>query len=151
LRERRDEIEPMARLFLANACRDWNLEPHTFTPEALEALRSCNWPGNVRQLRYTVERAALLAASASITLDDLPEHVSVSRPRVDTAGPQAVSWGADLGLKQHVKRYERLLLDEALRRAGGNRQGAAKLLRIPLRTLFRKLRAPGSTQSEEAL
>src|SRR5262249_21820527 len=47
LRERRDEIEPLARSFLARACREWSLQRRELTPEALEALLRCPWPGNV--------------------------------------------------------------------------------------------------------
>jgi two-component system C4-dicarboxylate transport response regulator DctD len=55
----------------------------------------------------------------------------------------------ELALKEQVQRYERAVIEEALRRAGGNRQVAAKLLRVPLRTLFRKLRTPTSGGPKE--
>jgi DNA-binding NtrC family response regulator len=64
-----------------------------------------------------------------------------------TAAPEAAP--VQLALKQELRRYERALIDEALRRAGGNRLAAAKLLRIPLRTLFRKLRASGAVEPTE--
>jgi DNA-binding NtrC family response regulator len=141
LRERLDEVEPMAQLFLSRACREWRLPRREFSPAALEALRGSAWPGNVRQLRYAVERAALLAPGRVIGEADLPDYV-----RAPLAPPPEVAsaFGAELGLKQHMKRHERMLIDEALRRAGGNRQAAAKLLRVPIRTLFRKLRGPDS-------
>jgi DNA-binding NtrC family response regulator len=145
LRERLDEVEPMAQLFLSRACREWKLPRREFSPQALEALRRCAWPGNVRQLRYAVERAALLAAGRVIGENDLPDYV---RSSVAPADEVSFVFGAELGLKQQLKQYERMLLDEALRRAGGNRQAAAKLLRVPIRTLFRKLRGPGSQDIE---
>jgi DNA-binding NtrC family response regulator len=145
LRERLDEIEAMAQLFLARACREWKLPRREFSPQALEALRRCAWPGNVRQLRYAVERAALLAAGRLVDEADLPDYV---RSPATPASAAAFEFGAELGLKQQLRSYERLLIDEALRRAGGNRQAAAKLLRVPIRTLFRKLRGPGPQDSE---
>jgi DNA-binding NtrC family response regulator len=148
LRERVDEIAPLARLFLERTCRDWNLGAREFVPAALEVLERCPWPGNVRQLRYAVERAALLASDTRITAAELPDYVtegSIQR----SAQPAVVAPHApELGLKQQLRRYERLLIDDALRRAGGNRQAAAKLLRIPLRTLFRKMRGPEPTAVE---
>ncbi|HEX4351882.1 MAG TPA: sigma 54-interacting transcriptional regulator, partial [Polyangiales bacterium] len=144
LRERTDEIEAMARLFLQRACREWNLPARELATDAIEALLACGWPGNVRQLRYAIERAALLARGRVITANDLPEYV---RERAaPTASP--VLLAPDLGLRQQLRRYERMLIDEALRRSGGNRQAAAKLLRVPLRTLFRKMRGPGAHEEE---
>jgi DNA-binding NtrC family response regulator len=146
LRERPDEIEPLARSFLERACRTWHLGQRELSPEAIEALQRCSWPGNVRQLRYAIERAALLGTGALIMREDLPEHVTGSNavPRASATCPQ---FDAELGLKRQLARYERALLEEALRRAGGDRQTAAKLLRVPLRTLFRKLRSTASADS----
>lgn len=148
LRERSDEIEPMARLFLERACTDWSLSPRTLSAEALLALQRCRWPGNVRQLRYAIERAALLATNAEIGVNDLPEYVSDSElaPADDAVAHNVPAVSFDLGLKQQLKRYEQALIEQALRQVGGNRQAAAKLLRVPLRTLFRRLRAVGSSE-----
>jgi DNA-binding NtrC family response regulator len=142
LRDRTDEIEPLAQLFLADAQREWGARARKFSPEATQMLLRCVWPGNVRQLRYAVERAALLASGDTIAVGDLPDHVAadVTRPALPAAPI------VELALKQQLRRYERMLIDEALRRAAGNRQAAAKLLRIPLRTLFRKLRGLGVNQ-----
>lgn len=152
LRERSDEIEPMARLFLERACAEWNLSPRTLSAEALLALQRCRWPGNVRQLRYAIERAALLCTGAVIGVNDLPDYVADGEPPpADDASAQAVpAVSFDLGLKQQLKRYEQALIEQALRQVGGNRQAAAKLLRVPLRTLFRRLRAVGSPEDVQA-
>jgi transcriptional regulator with PAS, ATPase and Fis domain len=148
LRERGDEIEPLVELFLAGARREWGVRARELTQEALDCLRRCAWPGNVRQLRYAIERAALLGGGEVIAAADLPSYVTtqlVATPA--TAAPEAAP--VQLALKQELRRYERALIDEALRRAGGNRLAAAKLLRIPLRTLFRKLRASGAVEPTE--
>jgi two-component system response regulator AtoC len=148
LRRRTDEIEPLARFFLAKACREWNLGRRELSPDALAALRRCTWPGNVRQLRYALERAALLTSGALITSADLPDYVASDDARAERM-PGFAAFDAELGLRSQLKHYERALLDEALRRAGGDRKAAAKLLRIPLRTLFRRLRAI-ATPDEDA-
>jgi DNA-binding NtrC family response regulator len=142
LRERRDEIEPLVALFLAQASRQWGVPCREVTPEVLSMLQAANWPGNVRQLRYAAERAALMAQGPRIGSEDWPEFF----PRAWGAPPEATAGSPpllDLALRQELRRYERSLIDEALRRAGGKRQVAAKLLHVPLRTLFRRMRACG--------
>lgn len=145
LRERPDEIEPLVLLVLAAARREWSVRAERVAPDAMDAIRRYSWPGNVRQLRHAVERAALLGDGKSITCADLPPYVFQVDPSPPLLGTEP---HLDLALKPQLRRYERALIDEALRRAGGNRQMAAKLLRIPLRTLFRKLRTPGGRESE---
>ncbi len=140
LRERPDEIEPLARSFLDRACRDSELAARELSAEALAVLRRYPWPGNVRELRYAIERAALLASGVRIMPADFPGYLTGNRVPAGCAPVLSVLDG-ELGLRCQLRRYERALVDEALRRAGGDRQAAAKLLRIPLRTLFRKLRA----------
>jgi two-component system response regulator AtoC len=149
LRERVEEIGPLTRLFLAKACREWGLPPREISPQASDALARCAWPGNVRQLRYAVERAALLANGPLITLADLPQDVAGGLGGTSSSMPllAAASFagtGNDLDLRLQLKEFERRLFEEALRCAAGNRQEAAKLLRIPQRTFFRKLRAHGA-------
>jgi DNA-binding NtrC family response regulator len=146
LRERRDEIEPLVALFLAEVSRHWGSPPSEVTPEALAMLRGASWPGNVRQLRHTVERAALMAQEPRIGVKDLPASVA----RVSIALAKAETEEApnpELTFRQRLRRYEKSLIEEALRRAGGKRQGAARLLRVPLRTLFRRMRACGIVDS----
>jgi len=146
LRERPEEIEPLVRLVLAGARREWNVRAERVTPEAMEAIRRYGWPGNVRQLRHAIERAALLGDGGAITGADLPAYVhEVEAP----APPQiTIEPHTEIALKPQLRRYERALIDEALRRTAGNRQMAAKLLRIPLRTLFRKLRTSSGPEND---
>jgi len=151
LRVRPDEIEPLARHFLLQACRDWGVRPREMTREVLDLLRGSSWPGNVRQLRYAVERAVLLAQGDTIVVADLPDGLAAQAAASVTPGtvPRPVP---ELALKQQLRRYERAIIEEALLRAGGNRQAATKLLRIPHRTLFRRIRlcgVDGGGDSEE--
>jgi two-component system response regulator AtoC len=148
LRDRRDEIEPLVTLFLDRASRQWNAKVREVMPEAMDRLRRAHWPGNVRQLRHTVERAALLATGERIGVADLPVSIAGRAPPPFDV-PAADPTKADLALRQQLRSYERTLIAEALRRAGGNRQVAAKLLRIPLRTLFRKMRASEIVESDD--
>jgi DNA-binding NtrC family response regulator len=146
LRERPEEIEPLVRLFLRKARSEWNARAEHVSQEALAILSGYAWPGNVRQLRYAVERASLVAQDTVIEARDLPQYVFDGRASAKVALPEPSF--EQLALRQQLRRYECALIDEALRQACGNRQAAAKLLRIPLRTLFRKLRGTPREQEQ---
>jgi DNA-binding NtrC family response regulator len=144
LRERPDEIESLALLFL----RSRDVEPHTqarsIASDALEALRAHDWPGNVRELRNVIERAALLCDGAVLELEDLPERLrsqwSAPAPAGFPGKHEAASTG---GFADKVRRYEMQLIREALSAAHGNQTKAAELLDMPLRTLVYKIRSYG--------
>jgi DNA-binding NtrC family response regulator len=147
LRERVDEIEPLLEFFLAKARDEWGVRAREVAPEALRALLTYTWPGNVRQLQHAVERAALLGTGETIVPSALPQYIFQDAANV--RGPALLEPpGVDLALRQQLRRYERALIEEALRRAAGNRQVAAKLLRIPMRTVFRRMRACGITSEK---
>jgi DNA-binding NtrC family response regulator len=97
LRQRRVEIEPLARHFLRQFCISIEQPEPRLSPEALDALREYEWPGNVRELRNVIERAALMAGSESIR----PEHVVLDPPPSEPhdSEPDAlteVMWREDL-------------------------------------------------------
>ncbi|HEX4340832.1 MAG TPA: sigma 54-interacting transcriptional regulator [Polyangiaceae bacterium] len=142
LRERLDEIEPLVRHFVEMTGTEWEVRAKGITPEAVDALRKYTWPGNVRQLRYAIERAALLCSGDTIGVSDLPDYV-LARDAVIAEPAAIVSALGDLALREQLSKYERALIEEAIRRASGNRGVAAKLLRVPIRTLFRRMRASG--------
>jgi two-component system, NtrC family, response regulator AtoC len=147
LRERVDEIEPLVEFFLAKARDEWGVRAREVAPEALRALLTYTWPGNVRQLQHAVERAALLGTGETIVPSALPQYIF--QDAANLRGQALLEPpGVDLALRQQLRRYERALIEEALRRAAGNRQVAAKLLRIPMRTVFRRMRACGITSEK---
>ncbi len=137
LRERRGEIAPLARAFLAEASRRNALAARpTLTDEALARLLDHDWPGNLRELRNVVERAMLLAEDGVIE----PAHLQLGAasslpPRAGTAAP----------------RLDRASVVDALERAGGNQGQAAKLLGISRRTLIYRLEAYGLPRPRKRL
>ena len=141
LRERRDEIEPLVRLFLREARAEWGSGPDELSPETLRTLESHDWPGNIRQLRHVIQRAVLLGHTDRI---QLPGRTAPSVPRSEAGAP-----GSAEGLRDALDEYEGQLIAQALARAGGNRGAAAKLLRVPERTLFRKLKERGMTNKRD--
>jgi two-component system nitrogen regulation response regulator GlnG len=153
LRERRPDIPVLARSFLGRAVRELGVEPKTLRPEAASYLQGLDWPGNVRQLENTCRWLTVMAPAREIHLDDLPPEL---RAGASTAGgtedweaglrrwaDQRLAQGERELLDQAVPRVERILIEAALRRTGGRRQDAAKLLGWGRNTLTRKIRELG--------
>ncbi|MBT4865814.1 MAG: sigma-54-dependent Fis family transcriptional regulator [Planctomycetaceae bacterium] len=107
----------------------------TIEPEAREALLRCRWPGNVRQLKNTLDRAMILADDRVITLDDLPREVA-EESSTDSAQPTETS-----ASDQHsdLASIERAHIVRVLEEAGGNKSRAARALGIHRRKLYRLL------------
>jgi transcriptional regulator with PAS, ATPase and Fis domain len=143
LREREEDILPLAQRFLAQACQANHRDVEGFEPEAARVLRWYRWPGNVRELRNVIERAVVLSSKPLIRVEDLPEGLQglhePDQKQTVPVDPIECTAGADLDLRQRVTRIEAELIIEALRRTGGNRTAAARLLCIPIRTLSRKM------------
>lgn len=148
LRDRADEIEALSTLFLRDACENWKLGARSIAPEATAALQRYSWPGNIRQLRNVIERAALVTPDSAIRVRDLPRQLFENEAPdalVDRGQGTIIPSGVptDSDLKTSMKQVEAALIRDALRRTAGNRASAAKLLRIPLRTLFRRMKLLG--------
>lgn len=129
LRERREEILPLAELFLARARAAWNATARSFSASASELLAAWPWPGNVRQLKNVVERAAVVCAEEVIDIVDLPDRLRRER----LAEPAS--------LPERVRELEVALIREALVKTRGNQAQAARLLGVPRRTLAHKAHA----------
>ena len=130
LRERRDDIPLLADHFLRIYCAKNDKAVGGFTKGAMEALCEHSWPGNVRQLENTVERAVVLTRGNQIGTDDLPREVTEEdRPSVDLV----IAVGTPLA------EIERRAIHETLRHTRGDKRLAAQLLGIATRTIYRKL------------
>jgi two-component system, NtrC family, response regulator AtoC len=143
LRERVDEIRPLAERFLKDARKQAGSDVRAIEPRALAALESYGWPGNVRELRNVIERAVVLAEGDTITLADLTDRVR-GGSRAPAADPEPPEPGDEPGdYKEHVRRYEAELILRALHKHNGNQTEAAKALGLPLRTLVHKIQTYG--------
>ncbi|HEV2064891.1 MAG TPA: sigma-54 dependent transcriptional regulator [Thermoanaerobaculia bacterium] len=129
LRERREDIEPLARRFLAESVRRLG-KLRVFAPETLDVFRSYAFPGNIRELRYAIEQAAVLSEQATLLPADFPFD---RRSPMAPPGPQPRRAGQ---LKNEIT-PERL--EAALAAEGGNRVRAARALGISRATLYRLL------------
>jgi len=126
LRERTEDIPPLAEHFLGRHNGRYRKEIGGFTGEALQALKTYAWPGNVRELDHAVERGVLMATDTHISPDDL------------ALGP--VGSNGQLNLEEMpLEDVERYLIQRALDRTEGNVSGAAQALGLSRSALYRRL------------
>lgn len=129
LRERREDILPLANSFLKRFAAQAGRNLTGFTSEAAELLRKYDWPGNVRQLQNQVQRAVLMTEGQSVDLQDL--SISVD---------QSTQEETDLTLLEGM---ERNAIIQLLKETGGNKLETARRLGIGRQTLYNKIRAYG--------
>jgi two-component system, NtrC family, response regulator AtoC len=142
LRERKGEIAPLARHFIAEASRAANrARVLELSAEALSRLHAHDWPGNVRELRHVIDRAVLLCTGDVILDEHLPHERSGAPPSTVSAEPTPGT--PAFPLKDQVANAEREWVLEAMSRCGGNQTRAAKLLGISRGTLAARLEAFG--------
>lgn len=134
LRDRVEDILPLATTALERACRRYGKAALPLSPEAERALLAHAWPGNVRELEHAMERAALLARGGQVNVEDLrltPANAA------DAAAPRGALGGITL------ESAELLLLRQALQHSGGSLQRAADQLGISRQSLYRRLEKHG--------
>jgi two-component system nitrogen regulation response regulator GlnG len=147
LRDRREDIAPLAKHFLENAAREFNLPRKQFAPAALQALSRRDFPGNVRELENLCRKLAVIAPGSQIRREDLEAQGGAA----ESVG--AENWDAALrewaqrelaqgrtGLHAHARgKFEGALFEAALAVHDGHRQRAAAALGLGRNTLTRKL------------
>jgi DNA-binding NtrC family response regulator len=129
LRERREDILPLARLFLTEANARTGRKATSFTPRAANQLIRYGWPGNVRELENAVERAVVLAKGSRLDLQDLPEQVGLALPIAYAPGDV-----------RPLEEVERNYILAVLRTNNGDKARTAEQLQIGTATLYRKLK-----------
>ncbi len=135
LRERRGDIPLLVDHFLNRFNERLGVGIHEVNSNALESLEKYHWPGNVRELENTIERAMVLCDGHEITLDDLPAKITEFQPNYKLELPES-----NLSVKKAVYKIENDLIRKALKKTGGNRTAAAKLLEISHRALLYKIK-----------
>jgi DNA-binding NtrC family response regulator len=129
LRERPEDILPLVRHFL----RTKGGAENAIEDSAVEVLKRYRWPGNVRELQNVIERAVLEAEGQPVDLRHLPESIT-GQPASGVSEPSGV-----LDLEAN----ERQLIEQALKRSGGNKAAAARLLGISRRKLYSRMKKLG--------
>jgi DNA-binding NtrC family response regulator len=148
LREHKEDIPDLVNHFLSRFARDSEREISGVTPDALSLLMNYHWPGNVRQLENTIERAVALSSGtlldvADIHLDTPPRHTVAA-----SSGGSGVPFPPE-GMT--LEQWEDEMIREALRRANGNKSQAARLLGLSRNALRYRLGKLGVPDDEEKL
>jgi two-component system response regulator PilR (NtrC family) len=146
LRERMEDLPLLVHHFVEKYARELAKPVRGVTDEAVERLRAHAWPGNVRELENVIERAVALSRGEWIDAESLPPSVRAS---AEERAPRALPGGA-VQLDHLVADYERGLLLEALRRAGGVKKRAAHLLGISFRSFRYRLEKLGLDEPSDA-
>ncbi|MGH1539739.1 MAG: nitrogen regulation protein NR(I) [Arenicella sp.] len=152
LRDRKEDIQLLTRYFLKKSSQELQVEAKQLKEEAMQAMLEYHWPGNVRQLENSCRWITVMAPGNNVDVSDLPKEVFAAQP-----SSKAANW--EVGLARQVKqqlnmgrnnileelggKFERILLEEALKHTRGHRQNAAKRLGWGRNTLTRKLKELG--------
>jgi len=130
LRERREDIPLLVEQFVAASCTRHRQPLRAVSPEVMQALSEAAWPGNVRELQHYIERAVVTTAGSELSCKDV---VALGSKASSDDGLRTV-------VRDAVSQAERARIVDALKKTGGNRLRAAKLLKISRASLYNKLR-----------
>jgi len=130
LRERGRDVLDLAQNFLAKYCQKHKRSPLVFAPEALDAIQNYRWPGNVRQLQHSVERAVLMSEGRKIRSADI-------LPGTAEQGP------SDHARRPTLAELEEISIRDSILRNGGNLSKVARELGVARSTLYNKMKSYG--------
>jgi transcriptional regulator with PAS, ATPase and Fis domain len=139
LRQRQDDIPLLVNHMLQMVAREFGQLQFTLDPEVIELLRAYHWPGNIRELKNVIQRAAALSKGSLICLKDLPTEVKAAKS--EEAAGESHGWPS-------IKHLERELLVETLQACSGNVTEAAHRLHLSRVTLHRKMRKYSITRQD---
>jgi DNA-binding NtrC family response regulator len=128
LRRRREDVPLLVKHFIAKSARGQSAEIKGISADAMDALASFDWPGNIRELENAIERAFVLSGD-KIELENLPERVRAKAAVTE-----------DNGSQKTLEAMERKYIFEVLGSVGDDKAQAARILDIDLSTLYRKLK-----------
>ncbi|WP_068547011.1 nitrogen regulation protein NR(I) [Thalassotalea crassostreae] len=153
LKERKEDIEQLAKHFLSLAAKELGVECKSISKEAIKYMQRCDWQGNVRQLENTCRYLTVMATGQEILVDDMPSEIS-EHTHVHKTNGEHSSWqqilsayideqlneGRDNILDTAMPEFEKVCLERALNYTHGHKQEAAKKLGWGRNTLTRKLK-----------
>jgi len=137
LRERREDIAALAEYFLGEFCARNNFKPKRLSADVFQAFEDYGWPGNIRELRNTVERMAILTRSDEIDAEAVPVEIRIARGS-----------GAKGNLREARESAEREHILKALEESKWNVSGAARVLGMERTNLHKRIRALGLSREK---
>jgi len=148
LRERKDDILPLALFFLEETNTRFKKNTDSFSSEVIELFELFPWPGNVRQLRKEVERLVALTGNGEpITANKCSKELLDFFS--DNSPPEHLRRAGDLSIPDQVEKLERKLISQALEKSDNNKSQTARLLNISRQGLFKKMKRYGIGQKDE--
>jgi Nif-specific regulatory protein len=132
LRDRPEDILPLAQFFLDRFCKQANRKTLPISPEATRRLQLHGWPGKVRELRNLMERVAFLTAGEQVSVEDLAFILSPQKDVFDDLAD-------GIGLSQATDNFQKEYIRRAIKRAQGNMSDAARILGLHRSNLYRKM------------
>jgi len=132
LRERAEDIRPLAEYFLEDFCHRNNFKPRKIEDDVWTILRAYRWPGNIRELRNVIERMAIMSSSESMTIESVPLEIRIPPEN-----------SGNSSLEQTRANAERTRICQALEEARWNVSAAARALGIERTHLHKRIRALG--------
>ena len=141
LRQRKEDIPDLVNLFISRFAGDSGKPVEGITPEAMQILVNYHWPGNVRELQNIIERACALAKATVLKVEDI--HLDLRPAKIDNGASGFLPEGMTL------EHWEDEMIQEALRRANGNKSQAARLLGLSRNALRYRLSKIGIADEGE--
>lgn len=158
LAERREDIPKLARHFLSRAAEELHVEPKVLTKDTENYMSRLDWPGNVRQLENTCRWLIVMASGREVLIEDLPPELLNAPPSEQPFGSweealknwvdSALASGQKGILEQAVPKFERIMIETALKHTAGRRRDASLLLGWGRNTLTRKIKELGIDNSD---
>ncbi|WP_458119833.1 sigma-54 interaction domain-containing protein [Paenibacillus sp. Z6-24] len=143
LRERREDLSILVHMYLREFAVHYQKPVPRVAPEVMLAFARYDWPGNIAELRAVIERCVILSEGDSLLLEHLPEHLQGDQPPLFSREKEdlpAAELAASPGLKARVtEEEEKQRIEEAMRKAAGNKSIAARMLGISRGTLYNKM------------
>ncbi len=143
LREHIEDIPLLVKKFVADFCRAYNKKEPIVDEQFLDILRAQTWPGNVRELKNCIERAIIFCDGQRLGPEHLPEQYKTHLCKNDISPEHEKS-----SINEAYQDLQRKMIMDALSKTNGNKTQAAKLLKIPRRTLYNKLNKIGFVNDE---
>ncbi|MBL7093663.1 sigma-54-dependent Fis family transcriptional regulator [candidate division KSB1 bacterium] len=148
LRDRGDDVLILARKFLKDYALDYGSQLKTFSTEAEVLLKRYDWPGNIRELKHTIERIVLLGEGTKITKENLDEAIKSETPLIMSGEKHVESIKIDIPTEGiSLDAGEKLLVKAMLEKTGWNKRKTSELLNISRPRLDRKIKKYNLTQN----
>jgi two-component system response regulator AtoC len=145
LRERREDIPPLAKFYLEKYSRALLRNFQDISPEAMRLLEAYPWPGNIRELKNVIEKICIMHSGPALLPSHLPAELNSAGISPDFSGLEEMS-AENIGLEKAVENFERQLILASLTRCDGNVLKSAQLLGVPRGTLRYKMEKLGLTK-----